>query len=287
MLDALPLEIGAMKFLAFTVHPVRAFARVLFVLAALAPAIPAAPPSAAARKIGAKLDGIEIPRVAFDEATVEEALEFLRLQMIGLDTEEAEPGAKGVNFVDLRGAENAKPITLGLEKVPAREVLKYTCLLAGCEYAIESEAIVITDKATRRNPGGGGADASDASPQSRVVEKYLASAVIPAIHFEETELGEAMEFLRAKLSEMRGSKAGNPPINFVLVDSALAKTSVSLKLQNASARGILGYLMEAAGTEFTIERGIVTIRKWPETKADPADKAVVLPPVERIEADPR
>jgi hypothetical protein len=288
MLSFNPLRIFPMRPVAFPDGAVRATATAWFLFVALTLAIPAAPPSAAARRIGTKLDSIVVPRVEFDATSIGEALAFLRLQMIDLDKGESNSAAKGVNFVDLRGSEEAKPITLTLEKVPAREVLKYLCLLAGCQYTIESEAIVITDAATRRNPGGGGEQASDASPQSRLVEKFLASAVIAAVDFDTAELGDVMDFIRTRLSELRARKEDIPPVNFVLVDPELASVPVSLKLQNVSARGILGYVMEAAGAEFTVEKGIVTIRKRP----DPLNQPESVPeggsphPVREVEDKP-
>lgn len=49
--------------------------------------------------ITAKLKNIIIPRIDFEDTTVEEAIDFLRLRAAELDTTELDPARKGVNFV--------------------------------------------------------------------------------------------------------------------------------------------------------------------------------------------
>ena len=46
-----------------------------------------------------KLRRIIIPRIDFEDTTVEEAIDFLRLRSAELDTLELDPARKGVNFV--------------------------------------------------------------------------------------------------------------------------------------------------------------------------------------------
>ncbi len=49
--------------------------------------------------LGEKLRRIIIPRIDFEDTTVEEAIDFLRLRAAELDTMELDPARKGVNFV--------------------------------------------------------------------------------------------------------------------------------------------------------------------------------------------
>lgn len=251
-------------------HPITFRSALAFIVALMlsnATPLVAAAPSAEARRIGEKLDATVIPQIAFEETTVGDGVEFLQLRLAELDKSE---GRTGVNFVDLRAGKRDGTMTLNLEAVPARAVLKYMCLLVGCEYVIESEAVVLIDAETWRNPGGGGEQASDSSPQSRAVERVLATASLETIDFDETELGEAIGFLRTKLVEARGGDAEVPAVNFVILDPELAKVTLDLDLRSVSVRGVLGYLMEKAGAEFTIEAGIVTIRKFEGVEPDPA-----------------
>lgn len=54
-----------------------------------------------------KLRRIVIPRIDFEDTTVEEAIDFLRLRSVELDTLELDPDKKGVNFVIRRPRSNA------------------------------------------------------------------------------------------------------------------------------------------------------------------------------------
>ncbi len=59
--------------------------------------------------ITAKLKRIIIPRIDFEDTTVEEAIDFLRQRATELDNMELDPARKGVNFVIRRPRPNAAP----------------------------------------------------------------------------------------------------------------------------------------------------------------------------------
>ncbi|MFD2257919.1 Amuc_1098 family type IV pilus outer membrane protein [Luteolibacter algae] len=64
-------------------------------------------PSDGVAYITEKLRRIVIPRIDFEDTTVEEAIDFLRLRAAELDTLELDPAKKGVNFVIRRPRNNA------------------------------------------------------------------------------------------------------------------------------------------------------------------------------------
>jgi general secretion pathway protein D len=74
-----------------------------------------------------KLSTIIIPRIDFDDTTVEEAIDFLRLRSAELDTTELDPTKKGVNFVIRRprpgAAGAAAPADGGFDAAPAGDAL--------------------------------------------------------------------------------------------------------------------------------------------------------------------
>ena len=99
-----------------------------------------------------KLNETIIPFVDFEEATVQEALEFLRQKSIDHDPFETDPLKKGVNFLlndssadAPTGAisNTASPITLRLSNVPLVEALKYVTELAGLRYKVEPYSVVV------------------------------------------------------------------------------------------------------------------------------------------------
>ncbi|GEP41925.1 hypothetical protein [Brevifollis gellanilyticus] len=91
-----------------------------------------------------KLNSIVIPQVQFSNATIEEALEFLRVKNRDLDTLETDPSRKGVSFILKGGDEPSQArISLDLKDVPLGEALRYVTELAGMKYKVEPYAVVV------------------------------------------------------------------------------------------------------------------------------------------------
>jgi len=97
------------------------------------------------KAIGAKLASIIVPKVQFIDATVEEAVEFLRLRSRDLDMLETNPEEKGVNIILKSGAagDGAQRISLDLTNVPLAEALRYITDMAGLKYKVEPFAVVV------------------------------------------------------------------------------------------------------------------------------------------------
>ncbi|MES2924791.1 MAG: hypothetical protein V4819_24770 [Verrucomicrobiota bacterium] len=75
-----------------------------------------------------KLNQIIIPRIDFEDTTVEEAIDFLRLRASELDATELDPSRKGINFVVRKPAGESESIRikeLRLKNVPLATALKY------------------------------------------------------------------------------------------------------------------------------------------------------------------
>lgn len=101
-----------------------------------------------------KLKTIIIPNIDFTEATIEEAVDFLRRQAQELDVSSPE-GQKGVNIIIKASGASAAgdgvvpdglggtPINLQLSNVPLGEALKFTTELAGLKYKLDPLAVVI------------------------------------------------------------------------------------------------------------------------------------------------
>jgi general secretion pathway protein D len=144
-----------------------------------------------------KLKTIQIPVIDFEDTSVEEAIDFLRLRSIELDTQELDPNRKGINFVIRKprtggGADAGLDADAGglgaaqdpgslrirelrLRNVPLAEALKYICEQTKLRYKVDEFAVTLVpatetdeDLFTRnfRVPpdflsklgGGGGAD---------------------------------------------------------------------------------------------------------------------------------
>ncbi len=95
-----------------------------------------------------KLKQIRLPLISLDEATIQEAVDLLRIQSIQYDTTGV--GDKGVNIVIKEGSSGDatasvanKRITLNLTDVPLEEALKYITDLGGLRYRVEPFAVVV------------------------------------------------------------------------------------------------------------------------------------------------
>jgi hypothetical protein len=82
---------------------------------------------------------IILPKVQFHEATLAEAVEFLRIKSRELD-----PEKKGLNILVKPGGDPVVKITLQLKDVPAYEALRYVAEVASCKLMVEGDVIVIT-----------------------------------------------------------------------------------------------------------------------------------------------
>jgi general secretion pathway protein D len=109
---------------------------------------PSGAPTTSSRSAGAylteKMDKIIFPTVSFANASVDEAIEYLRIKSKDLDLDETDPTRKGVNII-LRGgdAPGGSSISLDLKNVPMSEALRYITDLAQMKYKVESYAVVV------------------------------------------------------------------------------------------------------------------------------------------------
>jgi hypothetical protein len=111
------------------------------------PAFAADQPLAARRALERKLQDIVLPRVAFEEATVKEVFQALRLQVQNLDLDDRHP----VNLVyQCKPEVLAQQVTMDLTNVPLGEALRYICMGTGLGYRVEDYAIVIGDSEADR-----------------------------------------------------------------------------------------------------------------------------------------
>ncbi len=101
--------------------------------------------------IARKLRETILPSIVFDEATVDEAIEYLRQKSREHDPFETNEAEKGVNIVrrqNVLGPDGVAPteeqtITLRLSNVPLSEALRYVAEGAGMKYKIEPYTVVV------------------------------------------------------------------------------------------------------------------------------------------------
>jgi hypothetical protein len=84
---------------------------------------------------------IILPQVQFHEATLDEAITFIRIKSLQLD-----PEKKGVNILVKPGGDPKARITMQLKDVPAYEALRYCAEIAGHALSVDGDVFVITPK---------------------------------------------------------------------------------------------------------------------------------------------
>ena len=93
--------------------------------------------------ISQKLKAIRFPEVHFTSATIDEAVEYLRVKSRDLDSD-SDPRHRGVNVILKAGDAPSKAhITLDLKDVPMEEALRYVTELAGMKFKVEPFAVIV------------------------------------------------------------------------------------------------------------------------------------------------
>jgi hypothetical protein len=253
-------------------------------------------PEPAAKKspLHAKLDAIVIPQIQFHEATLSEAMEFLRRKSQDLDTSTTDPNQKGVNMIVKAGGHIAEArITLDLKNIPLGEALRYVAQLSNLHLVVERYAVtlisqadfeaqqkqvessasnepstVITAESISTDKGTGVIDASGdvkittsqgtlSTEQARVQMKPTAGAIIlPTVQFQDATLTEAIEFLRVKSRELDPEKKG---LNILVKPGGDPKAKITMALKDVPAYEALRYVAEIAGHKLTVEGDVFVI----------------------------
>lgn len=105
---------------------------------------PASKMAKSVQNLNNKLKKIIIPEVHFEDITVAECLNILRLRAREFDPEPDE-NRKGVNFVIRNGKDigGLKVSELRLSNIPLGTALQYICSKAGLRYRVEANAVII------------------------------------------------------------------------------------------------------------------------------------------------
>lgn len=94
--------------------------------------------------LSSKMQKIRFPQVQFSGASIEEAIEFLRVKSADLDFDEQDPSRKGVNIILNPGdTPPTTTISLDLRDVPMVEALRYVTELAGMKFKVEPFAVIV------------------------------------------------------------------------------------------------------------------------------------------------
>ena len=96
--------------------------------------------------INRKLDEIVIPRIDFRDATIREALDFIKQRAVALDTTDQDPSRRGINIVLKAPPDSPEAnarITLSLNDIPLRAAIDYVAKAANLKLKIEPYAVAV------------------------------------------------------------------------------------------------------------------------------------------------
>lgn len=148
---------------------------------------------AASRPLEDKLDGLIMPKVLDPAvATLEEAVEYLRVKTRALDTDDS--FMKSVNFLIIRSdeAKLAPARKRKLSQVPLREALRDITEQHGMKFRVDAHAVVITPKdSVPPDPMPTESDA--ATDGEKQLLHHLAHRIHPAACFQDAHVEEGIE----------------------------------------------------------------------------------------------
>lgn len=197
--------------------------------------------SAEAPTVQQKLEKIIFPTMQFQNATIQQALEYLRVKSRDLDTISEAPGQKGVSFVIRMDGTTPAPISLDLKNVPLLEALRYCTELSGLKYRVEAHAVMVAPDfvetpippAATPPPVVGNAD----------------QIIFPTVQFRDATLAEAAEYFRVKSRDLDPAKQG---VNIVVKPGG-GDAKITLDLRNIPLSHAISYAAELSGHQLTAD----------------------------------
>lgn len=204
-----------------------------------------------------KLDAIVIPLISMEDTSLEEAIDFLRVRSVELDTTESDPAKKGINFV-IRKPREAAPnagdagppkLTMTLKNLPLRNVFNVICAQTGLRYQVDDFAVTFLPA---DDPGqAGAAPATARPPRAGKAADAAKQLIIPAVDFADVSLEEAVDFFNVKSKELAAGKPTYP----IVLDPALdkGKRVQELHLREVPLMLALEYLAEASKSSITTD----------------------------------
>jgi len=185
-----------------------------------------------------KVQKIIFPVVQFKDATLEQALEYVRVKSRDLDTISQPPVTKGVSIV-LRSGGLTDTISLDLRDAPLIEVVRYCAERVGLQYRVEKHAVVLAAKFEEKP-----------APPAATPPPVLGTAdqmVFPVIQFTDASILAATEYFQVKSRDLDPEKKG---VNIVVKPGG-ADNKITLNLRNIPLPYALAYAAELGGYQLT------------------------------------
>ena len=178
-----------------------------------------------------RMEQIILPTVQFQDASLEEAVEYLRVSRGCLDISEGEKVGTPLNYVPhLRKGVKRPPVSLDLRDIPLSEALRYCAEICNVKLHFDPFAVLITD------------DEADGDPITLPATSST-SLILPAVALSGATLAEILAFIRLKSRELNPDHS---EVNIV-VRPGSSSASINLWLENVPLGEALRYIAELSG----------------------------------------
>lgn len=193
----------------------------------------------------------------FNTATIEEAVNFLRVESKRLS-----PDHKEINFVISPDASSsARHVTLTLNQVTLELALQNVCELAGVKYVVDERAVHVL--ALTENAANAVAGPPELKPNDKAAEatmNRLQTIVIDRVNFQDLDIAAAVQFLAQKSKQLDPTHRG---INFVLGainPGDKVHRSISVVLDSVPIADLLQYIEQQTNLHYSVGDNIVTFK---------------------------
>ncbi|MEZ5384708.1 MAG: P-loop NTPase fold protein [Prosthecobacter sp.] len=201
-------------------------------------------PSDSSRDQAEKLERIVFPSIQFQNATIAEAVEYLRVRSWDLDDGETDRSKRGVNLVlDRNLSYNNASLSLDLQNVPMVEALRYITELAGVTYEVKPDEIRVTTRPIG-SPEDGAASPSVVKTKQRVGAARRSVATLSRAQTEGDNPSVEDHFGRERFVETLGyfltrPKTGTPLTVSIEAPWGAGKSSFMRQLESQVLRNQL------------------------------------------------
>lgn len=181
---------------------------------------------------------IVLPQVNFRDTTLEEALEFIRIQVTtACDRMEIAP----LNIVLKPGASNNIRIILDLKDVPLAEALRYIAELANHTLRSDEFSFILEPRVVKA-----------ASDQPTNGYAHLEKLIIPQVQFSDATLEEAVDLLRNDYQNAAEGKMPGVP-NIIVRGESSRKTKFDLDLKEVTFLTAMKHIAELSNHSISYE----------------------------------
>jgi hypothetical protein len=219
--------------------------------------------------IADKLRSIIIPRIDFEDRTVEEAIDFIRLRSSEIDPPHPDPTKRGLSVVIRRPKNVSAPEASGdadddllddqitsaripelrLRNVSVTAALRYICIMTNLRCEVDG-CLVISQKVPNTAWDDVGSLLEEKGVTT-VISAKLSQIILPRIDFENRSIHEAIDFLRLKSAEMETDRK----INFVVyVPKGMETPHIDkLQMSDSSFEEVLKEICSKTGMRYELD----------------------------------